>query len=191
MSIKDDEYQKVTFNEAKYYLTSRIMSFTVLGGVSGLSMGHYIGDSMTRLGPAWAIGGGVLGLQFFGGALILKAIRGKDDVRNYATSGAVTCITTLKYFEFIGVFRKSGASKAALAGVVGLIGGIFYNYGSEFLFSGARHVWLENRQHLKHVTAERKPAVLPKRPLSRELIGKVPPLQEGMSFEPEEETPSK
>ena len=179
-----DRGEKLTFDEAKSYIVPRVLTFATLGAASGISAGHYIGDSMLRLGPAWCIGGGVMGMQFFGGALALRAIRGKDDIRNYGASGMITSMSTLKYFEFTGVFRRSGAGTGAVAGVVGLLIGIFYKLGADITYDFSRQAWLDNRRHQRYVSPYREARPLPKRPLPRELIGMVPPLQEGMSFEP-------
>lgn len=174
-------------------LLSRVPVTASLGLLSGMSSGHVIGNIVLRLGISWGAGGAALGLQFFGTSLAIQAIRQKDDFMNYGISGAITSIASLKYLELVGFFPKSGYGKIGGAVVFGLATGIIFKLLEAPVFNTCRSGWLASRHYLKHTSTPRIVIARPKVPISREMIGHVPPLKEGMSFRTlgAEETPKK
>eukprot|EP00602_Paraphysomonas_sp_CaronLab_P000843 CAMPEP_0185029996 /NCGR_PEP_ID=MMETSP1103-20130426/16710_1 /TAXON_ID=36769 /ORGANISM="Paraphysomonas bandaiensis, Strain Caron Lab Isolate" /LENGTH=149 /DNA_ID=CAMNT_0027564955 /DNA_START=167 /DNA_END=616 /DNA_ORIENTATION=+ len=140
-----------------------------------------------RMGLAWSVAATAIGTNFCVGVLSLRLIRQTDDIWNYALSGAGTCISTFAYFEMSGFFPRMVMSRRLSVATIGIMCGLFYKFGEDFVFDKSRSFWLQRRQFLKHVSQPIVPPEFRRRPLPRELIGKVPPLQEGMSFEPERE----
>lgn len=175
-----------SYLEARNYMFQRVANSTIGGGLIGLSSGYYIGNMAGRLGLSWAIAGGCLGFQFFGGVLALKTLRQEDDMRNYAISGSFASLSLGKYLELVGSVPKHSLTKNLQIMLFGSIFGIVYDLSEHWVYGNSREFWLQTRAHLKYESSYRQYVRPKSRPLSRELMGYVPPLQEGMSFEEEE-----
>jgi hypothetical protein len=173
--------------EARNYMFSRVVNSSIGGGLIGSSSGYYMGNMAARLGLSWAVAGGCLGFQFFGGVLALKTLRKEDDLRNYAISGSFASLSLGKYLELVGSVPKHSLTKNLQIMFFGSLFGIVYDLSESWVYGNCREGWLQTRAQLKFESAHRE-FVRPKsRPLSRELMGYVPPLQEGMSYEEEEQ----
>ena len=141
----------VSFSEAKRFLASRVSVSAFLGGLLGGSAGYFVGgDMFLRLGTGWTIAGGVVGLQFYGTALLLQALRGVDDWANYGVSGSFTLASTMKYLEHSNIIPKSGYMTGASALLLGFTSGAMYKFAEGALYEVAREKWIKNRYILKH-----------------------------------------
>ena len=174
-----------SYLEGRNYLMSRVVNSTISGGLFGLSSGYYIGNIAVRLGMSWAVIGGCLGFQFFGGVLALKTLRQQDDLRNYAVSGSFAGLSLAKYLELVGSVPKHTLTRNLQIMLFGSISGIIYKLSENWLYDNSREYWLQTRAQLKYESEHKSFRRPPSRPLPRELMGHVPPLQEGMSFEEE------
>lgn len=174
-----------SYLDARNYMFYRVVNSTIAGGLIGLSSGYYMGNMAARLGISWAVAGGCGGLQFFGGVLALKTLRQEDDLRNYAISGSFAGLSLGKYLELVGSVPKHSLTKNLQIMFFGSIFGIVYDLSEKFIYGNSREFWLQTRAQLKYESVHREYKRPTSRPLPRELIGYVPPLQEGMSFEKE------
>lgn len=188
-----DRSEGLTYNQVKDFMTWRIGSFVTGGSLGGAAVGYYVGDLAIKFGGSCAVAGGFIATQFFGGVLLLRAIRSTDDIRNYAVSGGLTCVSTMKYFETIGLVAKSGTSRGLQAVLVGSIAGVGYKLAEKYIYGNMREAWIENRVFHEYLSAYKSIEKKTPRPLPRELMGRVK-LQEGMTFRPDPkellETPS-
>lgn len=178
---------------ARNYMFMRTVNSAIGGGLIGFSSGYYMGNMGVRLGISWAVAGGCLGAQFFGGVLAMRAIRnGEEDLRNYAVSGIFAALSLGKYLELVGSVPKHSLAKNLQIMFTGSIFGMVYHLSENFVYGNCREFWVQTRSQLKYDSPYRQ-FVRPKpKPLSRDLIGYVPPLQDGMTFEdekPEEKQP--
>lgn len=174
----------MSYVETKNFMTSRIVPSMIIGGISGLSAGYYIGDLAFKFAISGCIGFGLMGTQFFGGIHLLQKWRKCDDVINYVLSGSLTSLTTLKYYEISGVLPKSSFSKNVSIVLTGSISAIIYRYVEAIVYDHSKSMWIDNRIYHDY-SAEKK--ILQKkvpRPLPRYLIGEVD-LKPGMSFQPD------
>lgn len=186
MTKENENKEFLSYNEVKNYYKDRIIPCASIGGLLGLSSGYFIGDLGLRLGTAWTIAGGVIGFQYFTTTLLLKLIRNKDDVSNYGISGGLTTITAIKYLELSNIIPKSHFSSNIGAIVIGISAGMLYKFTESSFFELLRETWISRRHYLKHVS---KPILTTPRKgvIPRELMGKVPPLPEGVTFQSAEE----
>ena len=118
-----------SYLDARNYIFSRVANSTIGGGLIGASSGYYMGNMAARLGLSWAVGGGCLGFQFFGGVLALKTLRGEDDLRNYAISGSFASLSLGKYLELVGSVPKHSLTKNLQIMFFGSLFGIVYDLG--------------------------------------------------------------
>jgi hypothetical protein len=141
----------VSFAEAKRFMISRVSVSAFLGGLLGGSAGYFVGgDMFLRLGTGWTIAGGVIGLQFYGTALILQALRGVDDWANYGVSGSFSMVSTMKYLEHSNIIPKSGYVPGLTALLLGFTSGTIYKFAEGTVYEVAREKWIKNRYILKH-----------------------------------------
>lgn len=194
VEVKLEKPRNVTisssFLDARNYMITRVVNSSIGGGLIGVSSGYYMGNMAARLGMSWAVAGGCLGAQFFGGVLALKTLRGTDDLRNYAISGSFAALSLGKYLELVGSVPKHSVTKNLQIMFFGSLFGMVYELSENFVYGNSREFWLQTRAHLKYESTHRAYIRPTPRPLSRDLIGHVPPLQEGMSFEPETPAPA-
>jgi hypothetical protein len=143
--------QRLTFSQTKDFLVSRVATTSFLGGLVGGSAGYFVGGDMSlRLGTGWLIAGGVIGLQFYGTALLLQALRKTDDWANYGVSGAVSLLSAVKYLEHANVIPKSGSRAMGSTLLIGFVSGAAYKFGEGAVYGFAREKWIKNRYMLKY-----------------------------------------
>ena len=176
----------ISYEEVKSYYQYRVPSCSLLGGVIGGTAGYFIGDISLRLGSAWTVAGGVLGIQFFTTTLLLKLLRSKDDEINYGLAGGITTLTSIKYLELSNIISRSPLSSNFGVVVVGVATGMLFKFTEGVFYDFLRDHWISRRHYLKHIS--RPIIVIPKQgTVPRHLMGKVPPLPEGVTFQTPED----
>lgn len=120
----------------KTYLVPRLTTSSIAAGVFGASTHYYTGGSAFLGLYSYGFVGGLGSAAFFGGNYLLRYARKKDDIYNYAGSGALTGAM------FGGFKLRSGI----IGGIVGSLGGIIYRVASTSLYEYTRESWIDHRR---------------------------------------------
>lgn len=147
--------------EGATYVSSRALPWTIVSGLYGTTTAYLQGVGMAL--PFYTFGGTamVATTGFFAGAYASKYIRERDDVYNFAISGAVNGAVSVSIF--------SGVKKGGIAGLVGASLGAMYGVSSVWLYYHAKQAWIDYRLEQMQTSKERKLIVgRPSFPKSRE-----------------------
>lgn len=146
------------------YLGPRIVASTATGAVIGASGGYYAGTGAFFPFYTYALTGGLISASFFGGNLLLRNIRQKDDWTNFAVSGSMNG-------GLVGLIRSR--RNGIIGVVVGGVGGVLYKLTSDAVYDSGREAWIASRRYSIETS---KPRVLTIRrpPVDPRHVGDVP-----------------
>jgi len=137
----EDFSSSFSFEQLSLYTMPRIVTSTALGSLGGASAGYYIGQKTAVYFYTFGLTAGIIGAGFFSGVYTIKSIRGKDDIINFAASGALTGGT-------IAAIGGRPLWKGLVGAVVGTLLGSTYRISSSWLYLNSRELWISNRKHV-------------------------------------------
>lgn len=146
----------LSLKEAQVYLQNRVPVTSFIGGLTGTAAGYYIGDMMGLYGYSGAFGAGLASTAFYGTNYLLRCARQQDDVYNYAASGCIN-----GFWIAAGLSRSS--KKGAVGAACGILFGVGYKVGGDWLYDMSRSAWLNYRTH--QVAFGRPRLLEPRRPM--------------------------
>eukprot|EP00596_Hydrurales_sp_CCMP1899_P007406 CAMPEP_0119033460 /NCGR_PEP_ID=MMETSP1177-20130426/504_1 /TAXON_ID=2985 /ORGANISM="Ochromonas sp, Strain CCMP1899" /LENGTH=182 /DNA_ID=CAMNT_0006990219 /DNA_START=72 /DNA_END=617 /DNA_ORIENTATION=+ len=128
-----DSKIQILINDFQSYVSPRVVSSTIGGGLHGAALGHYLGEGMALRVYSFGFGYGFTATAFFTTLYGLKTLREKDDIINYAVAGSFNSAILFTALQ--------GRRKGAMAGVAGLFGGAAVKLIGDGSYDFGRTAW--------------------------------------------------